>query len=161
MQRYHNTASATVFTASSCRTLDSAAGSLHVSKTSPAPTGSKKTGRGREGDCGGQQHPLARCRAGTQPALAPGPHHPHGSDALLREGRSRPRLLCSSCPCAEKLQCLIVAFFLFCACLSAGLLSPSPADVRVDYKAVQMEKQPRNETNNLVNCFPYKNPNSG
>lgn len=45
--------------------------------------------------------------------------------------------------------------------LSTGFLPPPPADVRVDYKAIQLKKLPGNNTNNRLNCFLCKNPNSG
>lgn len=41
--------------------------------------------------------------------------------------------------------------------LSTGFFSPPPADVRVDYKVIQMEKLPGNETNNWLNCLLHKN----
>jgi len=154
-----------VFTAGSCKALNSAAGFLHILKTSSPPVGAKRQGETGKRIAMVSNIPWDALRQIFRDlALAPCPHLPHGGDCLTWEGCSPPCLSCLFCPRAAKLQFLIVAFFFSLLCLSTlstGFLSPSPADVRVDYKAIQLEKLPRNETNNVLNCSLHKNLNSG
>lgn len=79
------------------------------------------------------------------------------SPQLLPNGRDV--ILCSCRVCSEFVlwgyNFWSLSFFPLClSTLSPGFFSPPPADVKVDYKVIQLEKLPGNKTNN---CFLHKN----
>lgn len=125
---------------------------LHVLKNSSAPTGSTKTWRDWEEGCSGQQHPLGCFRAENHLPSAP---HPHlscssdcGKDAVLVF------VLPMCCKVAISAHCFFFFFLLF-PCLSLPFQQDS-FPLGQQMWAIQLEKPPRNETNNLWNCFLQK-----
>lgn len=95
---------------------------------------------------------------GREPSALSSPSSPF-LQQWLWEGCS-PRV-CSahvlqSCNFCSLFFFFLPSFSMLVSPLSTGFLSTWPADVRVDYRAIQLEKPPRNETNNLWNCFLQK-----
>lgn len=139
-----NSTTGILSTAGSCRTLSNAAGFGDVQKRGAIRQEARK-GIAKVNIHWGSSELKSTFVFPSSPSPQP---LPNGREVIL----------CSCRVCSEFVlwgyNFWSLSFFPLClSTLSPGFFSPPPADVKVDYKVIQLEKLPGNETNN---CFLHK-----